>query len=272
MSDVFEQLNFSNGPISSKDSPGKSAAMAQVARGRAAGAHRDDGSTRRLARRPRPLLQPGRSRPAGPLAARHRWGLDLGDLRKHLAPFYSHTGRPSIGPDLMIRMLTLATASASGSQRRLCEEEHLNLACRRFCRLDRGDSVGLAHRVRLSRRLAHCVEVGHASGARKHGKSGKVLSHQRIHAFDTDCPQACPPWRWTTCPPTGVTGQPWQCRAVSLSRVRGAASRVPGPGGASSPLAGCGRALDRRSPRNLRAVRPRRRPEGRSQPSRLHAP
>jgi transposase len=31
--------------------------------------------------------------------------LDLGELRKRLTPFYSHTGRPSIDPELMIRML-----------------------------------------------------------------------------------------------------------------------------------------------------------------------
>ena len=36
--------------------------------------------------------------------------LDLGDLRKHLAPFYSHTGRPSIDPELMIRMLIVRYA------------------------------------------------------------------------------------------------------------------------------------------------------------------
>ena len=31
--------------------------------------------------------------------------LDLDDLRQALKPFYSSTGRPSIGPELMIRML-----------------------------------------------------------------------------------------------------------------------------------------------------------------------
>jgi hypothetical protein len=31
--------------------------------------------------------------------------LDLGELRHHLASFYSHTGRPSIDPELMMRML-----------------------------------------------------------------------------------------------------------------------------------------------------------------------
>ena len=30
--------------------------------------------------------------------------LDLGELRRHLAPFYNHTGRPSVDPELMVRM------------------------------------------------------------------------------------------------------------------------------------------------------------------------
>ncbi len=33
--------------------------------------------------------------------------LDLTKLRKHLAPSYSHTARPSIDPELMIRMLLI---------------------------------------------------------------------------------------------------------------------------------------------------------------------
>lgn len=60
---------------------------------------------------------------------------DLGDLRKHLAPFYSHTGRPSIDPELMVRMLIAGYCFGIRSERRLCEEVHLNLAYRWFCRL-----------------------------------------------------------------------------------------------------------------------------------------
>lgn len=33
--------------------------------------------------------------------------LDLSDLHRLLAPFYSHTGRPSIDPELMMRMLII---------------------------------------------------------------------------------------------------------------------------------------------------------------------
>lgn len=66
---------------------------------------------------------------------------DLGDLRQHLAPFYSHTGRPSIDPELMMRMLIVGYCFGIRSERRLCEEVHLNLAYRWFCRLGLEDSV-----------------------------------------------------------------------------------------------------------------------------------
>jgi transposase len=67
--------------------------------------------------------------------------VDLGDLRRHLAPFYSSTGRPSVDPELMIRMLIVGYAFGIRSERRLCEEVHLNLAYRWFCRLDLTDIV-----------------------------------------------------------------------------------------------------------------------------------
>jgi transposase len=67
--------------------------------------------------------------------------LDLDDLRGHLAPFYSHTGRPSIDPELMIRMLVIGYCFGIRSERRLCDEVHLNLAYRWFCRLDLEEAV-----------------------------------------------------------------------------------------------------------------------------------
>lgn len=67
--------------------------------------------------------------------------LDLGELRQHLAAFYSHTGRPSIDPELMIRMLIVGYCFGIRSERRLCEEVHLNLAYRWFCRLGLEDTV-----------------------------------------------------------------------------------------------------------------------------------
>ena len=61
--------------------------------------------------------------------------VELGELRRDLASFYSAMGRPSIDPELMIRMLIVGYCFGIRSERRLCEEVHLNLAYRWFCRL-----------------------------------------------------------------------------------------------------------------------------------------
>jgi len=61
--------------------------------------------------------------------------VDLSGIREHLQPFYSETGRPSIDPELMIRMLLIGYCMGIRSERRLCDEVHLNLAYRWFCRL-----------------------------------------------------------------------------------------------------------------------------------------
>ena len=67
--------------------------------------------------------------------------VDLSDIRRHLAPHYSATGRPSVDPELMIRMLLAGYVMGIRSERRLCEEVHLNLAYRWFCRLDLTDRI-----------------------------------------------------------------------------------------------------------------------------------
>ena len=61
--------------------------------------------------------------------------VELGELRRELTPFYSSTGRPSVDPELIIRMLIVGYCFGIRSERRLCEEVHLNLAYRWFCRL-----------------------------------------------------------------------------------------------------------------------------------------
>src|SRR5574338_850897 len=61
--------------------------------------------------------------------------LDLRELREHLADYYSPIGRPSVDPELMIRMLLVGYCYGIRSERRLCEEVHVNLAYRWFCRL-----------------------------------------------------------------------------------------------------------------------------------------
>ena len=61
--------------------------------------------------------------------------VELDGVRVYLAPFYSETGHPSIDPELLIRMLIVGYCFGIRSERRLCEEVHLNLAYRWFCRL-----------------------------------------------------------------------------------------------------------------------------------------
>ncbi len=108
--------------------------------------------------------------------------VDLDGIRAHLTDFYSHTGRPSVDPELLIRMLLVGYCFGIRSERRLCEEVHLNLAYRWFCRLDLTDRVpdhstfsknrhGRFRESELLRHLfettvARCIEEGLVSGQR----------------------------------------------------------------------------------------------------------
>jgi len=67
--------------------------------------------------------------------------LDFTELREHLAPYYSHTGRPSVDPELMIRMLLIGYCCGIRSERQLCYEVTMNLAYRWFCKLCITDKV-----------------------------------------------------------------------------------------------------------------------------------
>lgn len=108
--------------------------------------------------------------------------IDLSGVRAHLAQFYSSTGRPSIDPELMMRMLLVGYIMGIRSERRLCDEVHLNLAYRWFCKLDLTDAIpdhstfskNRHGRFRDSDLLRHvfetvvaqCIEAGLASGQR----------------------------------------------------------------------------------------------------------
>jgi transposase len=73
--------------------------------------------------------------PAGHLLRSVDRFVELDGLRQELAPYYSAIGRPSVDPELMIRMLIVGYCYGIRSERRLCEEVHLNLAYRWFCGL-----------------------------------------------------------------------------------------------------------------------------------------
>lgn len=123
--------------------------------------------------------------------------LDLAGIRQHLAPYYSSTGRPSIDPELMMRMLVVGYVMGIRSERRLCEEVHLNLAYRWFCKLDLTDAVPdhstfskNGHgRFRDSDLLRHvfetvvaqCIEAGLASGQRLAADASIIAADANRH-------------------------------------------------------------------------------------------
>ncbi len=118
--------------------------------------------------------------PADHLLRRVDGLLDFGFVREALAGSYSASGRPSVDPELMLRMLLVGYLFGIRSERRLCEEVHLNLAYRWFCRLDLADRVpdhstfsknrhgrfrecGL-HRLLFEEVVARCATAGLVAG------------------------------------------------------------------------------------------------------------
>jgi transposase len=73
--------------------------------------------------------------PSDHLLRRIDAAFDLGFVSSSLKQHYSHTGRPSIDPELMVRMLLIGYLMGIRSERRLCAEVHLNLAYRWYCKL-----------------------------------------------------------------------------------------------------------------------------------------
>jgi transposase len=106
--------------------------------------------------------------------------LDLSWVHAELAPYYPQIGRPSIDPELMIRMLIVGYVFAIRSERQLCREVQVNLAYRWFCELGLEDSIpdhsafsrarnerfresGIFRRV-FERVVASCIEGGLVGG------------------------------------------------------------------------------------------------------------
>ena len=79
--------------------------------------------------------------------------MDLSWLRAEVAPFYSVIGRLSVGPELMLRMLLVGSCYGVRSERRLCDEVHLNLGYRWFCRLGLDGAVPDQHRLQLKKQV-----------------------------------------------------------------------------------------------------------------------
>ena len=79
--------------------------------------------------------------PEDHLVRRIDTSLDLSWLRSELASHYSSMGRPSIDPELMIRMLVVGYVFAIRSERLICREVQVNLAYRWFCKLGIEDAI-----------------------------------------------------------------------------------------------------------------------------------
>ena len=106
--------------------------------------------------------------------------LDLDLVRKRLEPFYSEMGRPSVDPELMIRMLLIGYCYSIRSERRLCDEVRFNLAYRWFCGLGLEAAVphhstfsvtrhgrfreSDAFRLVFENVVARCMKVGRVGG------------------------------------------------------------------------------------------------------------
>jgi transposase len=108
--------------------------------------------------------------------------VDLSEVRGHLAPFYSSTGRPSIDPELLVWMLLVGYCCGIRSERRLCEEVHLNLAYRWFCRLGPDGEV-LDHST-FSKNKDGRRNTGNAEhGNSENQKSRKELAYASARNF-----------------------------------------------------------------------------------------
>jgi transposase len=82
----------------------------------------------------------------------------LADLHQELEPYYSDLGRPSVDPELMIRMLIVGYCYGIRSERRLTQEVELHLAYRWFCKLDLEDEIPQHHSNFSANRLGRFLE------------------------------------------------------------------------------------------------------------------
>lgn len=67
--------------------------------------------------------------------------LPLGWIRQRTRPYYSHTGKPSIDPVVLVKMLRVGYLYDIRSERRLVEEVRLNLAYRWYVGYDLDEEI-----------------------------------------------------------------------------------------------------------------------------------
>lgn len=67
--------------------------------------------------------------------------IDFGFIRGKVKHLYSHTGRPSIDPEVLLRMLLIGYLYGITSERRLCEEVKMHIGYRWFVGLSLEDTI-----------------------------------------------------------------------------------------------------------------------------------
>lgn len=141
---------------------------------------------------------------------------------------YSHTGRPSIDPSLMIRMLVIGHVMGLRSERRLCHEVHLNLAYRWFCRLgleekvpDHSSFSKLRHgkfresdifRRIFERVVAQCIARGLIGGKGFAVDASSISADVQKQSYSPE-----DEWDASTIDPTEARGQ---CANISIRSIR----------------------------------------------------
>ncbi|MGY4286316.1 transposase [Bradyrhizobium sp. LM2.7] len=162
--------------------------------------------------------------------------LDLSWVRVEFAPHYSNTGRPSVDPELMIRMLILGYVFAIRSERALCSEVQLNLAYRWFCGLGIEDKIpdhsaftrARNERFRnhdvfrhvFERVVASCIKAGPVGG------NGFAVDASLIAADANKC-RSTPGDKWShDIDPTGAR-RAVQDYLVNLDDEEGIAPHIP---------------------------------------------
>ena len=79
--------------------------------------------------------------PSDHLLRRIEQAIDFTFIDRLTEPLYSGTGRPSVPPQVLVRMMMIGYLYGLTSERRLCQEVQLNLAYRWFCGLGLEDKV-----------------------------------------------------------------------------------------------------------------------------------
>jgi hypothetical protein len=134
----------------------------------------------------------------------------LDGVRGQLKPYYSQIGRPSIDPELMIRMLIVGYCFGLRSERRLTQEVELHLAYRWFCRLDLDDKVPHFSRETLRAKACQRPRSGRpcdrAAFSRAPSRPSGLKAHQWARM-----------WAW---PPLPRDGLRLDCSTSPCARCR----------------------------------------------------